>query len=537
MRRILAVLLALLPGLALAQTSGPYVYSAPSSGGAASSISVGATLTGGTNKYCLFDDSNKIGEDSGCQYDKALDKLTVGTVVVSGGTLDMGAADDQLITSLALNALTIKNNGGGTLNFNLGSATILQLTTAGGLLVSGKTLRFGGSSSGVVTMQAQAAAGTYNLNLPTTAGNSGQVLASAGGGSSPMTWLTPLPLSGTSVDKSVCVFETSGGTAHCDDSGILFDPTNNRLSIGSMTLGAFFGQMVLATSATDTDTAIANTDPQIAARQESQTDNTWSQLGTLMKNASGTTKTASLIGTQNTDHTAGSEDADFVVGLVQAGTVGEKFRVTNAGNLTVPGTLTAGSGPTTITNSTGKVLEGAVAFTDVTTGNATSSQHGYLPKLSGSASDVLKGDGTFGAGGGSAKMQFTSSGPNLPTGTTAKVAKITGYGVAASSTGLTDGCDSVHFTRMVMAGTFKNLYCSTNGISSGSIAIALSTASSCTAAASSLTVTLNSGAGHVSDTTHTVSASVNDFFVLVMTPSSPVYSTNGWTCSMEFDPS
>jgi len=32
--------------------------------------------------------------------------------------------------------------------------------------------------------------------------------------------------------------------------------------------------------------------------------------------------------------------------------------------------------------------------------NATTLRHGLLPKLSGSASDVLLGDGTWGAGGG-----------------------------------------------------------------------------------------------------------------------------------------
>jgi len=49
---------------------------------------------------------------------------------------------------------------------------------------------FFGSSSGNITLQPQAAAGTYNFNLPTTAGTSGQPLLSGGGGSSPMTFGT-----------------------------------------------------------------------------------------------------------------------------------------------------------------------------------------------------------------------------------------------------------------------------------------------------------------------------------------------------------
>jgi len=49
-------------------------------------------------------------------------------------------------------------------------------------------LNFSGSTSGLVSIKQQAIAGTYNFNLPTTAGTSGQYLVSGGGGSAPMTW-------------------------------------------------------------------------------------------------------------------------------------------------------------------------------------------------------------------------------------------------------------------------------------------------------------------------------------------------------------
>lgn len=45
-----------------------------------------------------------------------------------------------------------------------------------------------GASSGTVSILPQSAAGTYNFNLPTTAGASGSVLTSGGGSSTPMTW-------------------------------------------------------------------------------------------------------------------------------------------------------------------------------------------------------------------------------------------------------------------------------------------------------------------------------------------------------------
>lgn len=60
------------------------------------------------------------------------------------------------------------------------------------LHVMGSSIKMYGSSSGVITIGSQAAAGTYNFNLPITAGTSGQVLTSAGGGSSAMTWTTPV---------------------------------------------------------------------------------------------------------------------------------------------------------------------------------------------------------------------------------------------------------------------------------------------------------------------------------------------------------
>lgn len=53
-------------------------------------------------------------------------------------------------------------------------------------------LNLAGTTSGTITIQPQDAAGTYNFNMPTSAGSSGQVLTSGGGGSTAMTWTSPL---------------------------------------------------------------------------------------------------------------------------------------------------------------------------------------------------------------------------------------------------------------------------------------------------------------------------------------------------------
>lgn len=49
------------------------------------------------------------------------------------------------------------------------------------------------------------------------------------------------------------------------------------------------------------------------------------------------------------------------------------------------------------------IVETDIALGDVTTGNASTARHGFVPKLTGSATDVYKGDGSFGpvSGGGS----------------------------------------------------------------------------------------------------------------------------------------
>ncbi len=58
------------------------------------------------------------------------------------------------------------------------------------------TLSLKGVTSGVVTIQPQSVAGTYNFNLPTTAGSAGDILTSGGGGAAAMTYVAPGALTG-----------------------------------------------------------------------------------------------------------------------------------------------------------------------------------------------------------------------------------------------------------------------------------------------------------------------------------------------------
>ena len=127
--------------------------------------------------------------------------------ISSGGTIAIPAfstagvllnnASGQI--SSTAGALPIAN--GGTASTTSAAGTIPNATSSSAaswtasptLGASGTTgkLNLSGSTSGTVTVQPQATAGTYNFNLPTTAGTTGQVLTSAGGSSTAMTWTSP----------------------------------------------------------------------------------------------------------------------------------------------------------------------------------------------------------------------------------------------------------------------------------------------------------------------------------------------------------
>ena len=87
--------------------------------------------------------------------------------------------------------------------------------------------------------------------------------------------------------------------------------------------------------------------------------------------------------------------------------------MTTAGDIIVggaagaPGRLAVGGANTVLHGGTGPAYSAVLpadldVSADNVTANATSAHHGLLPKLSGAATDVLKGDGSWGAGGGGA---------------------------------------------------------------------------------------------------------------------------------------
>ncbi len=108
------------------------------------------------------------------------------TTVTLGGSATMyggAAASGKLTldsTSSGTKGYTIINPSGGNVGIaNVSPSALLTLGTAG---TKAGTMSFAGSTSGTVTVQPAAAAGTWALTLPTTAGTNGQVLQTDGTG-------------------------------------------------------------------------------------------------------------------------------------------------------------------------------------------------------------------------------------------------------------------------------------------------------------------------------------------------------------------
>lgn len=159
-----------------------------------------ATTNGAlTNGHCVSIDASGNFQDAGA------------ACATGSGTVASGTAGQITYYASSTNAVAGNANAnisGGALTLGVANSVI------GKLLVTG-------SSSGTITIQPQAAAGTYNFNLPATAGTSGQPLISAGGGSSPMTFGT---LTGNTTKFGTATGSfTSGNCINSDASGNLID--------------------------------------------------------------------------------------------------------------------------------------------------------------------------------------------------------------------------------------------------------------------------------------------------------------------------
>lgn len=139
-----------------------------------------------------------------------LSLTNIGSISLANGLLLAGNVQ------LASTGLTLPTIG------SISSAG-LSLTGIGSFALGSLTLN--GATSGQVAIKTQAGAGTWNFNLPVSAGTAGYVLTSQGGGASPMTWAPPPGL--PAITPKITVNTTLGNGAQF----VLVDTTNGAVTV------------------------------------------------------------------------------------------------------------------------------------------------------------------------------------------------------------------------------------------------------------------------------------------------------------------
>ncbi len=207
------------------------------SGGGGSGAMTWGSLSGNTSTFATTSGS--------------LTSAHVAAFDASGNIVDGGAAPTGSINSGTAGQLTYYAGSGTTVSGNANLTVSAGALTVGVTGAAAGSVLFTGSSTGTVTMKGSSSTiGTYNFNLPTTAGTSGQPLLSGGGGASAMTYGT---LSGTtSKFGTVTGSLTNGNCLAADASGNLIDNGSPCGSGGSGTVtSSTAGQVAYYASSTN----------------------------------------------------------------------------------------------------------------------------------------------------------------------------------------------------------------------------------------------------------------------------------------------
>lgn len=178
----------------------------------------------------------------------------IGTLFVGSKTVTNAAGSTDTLYGAYFNGPATgvtPNVGSWNSIFNNGDVLIKQgKLRIGGAGLGTAQIDLAGTTSGIVSVKTQAAAGTYNFNLPTTAGNSGEALISAGGGSSAMTWLA---LAQGTYTPTVAEVTNGGGAGGTTAYACQYSRTGNTVTVS--------GKITIDVNATSTLSEVSMTLP------------------------------------------------------------------------------------------------------------------------------------------------------------------------------------------------------------------------------------------------------------------------------------
>jgi hypothetical protein len=192
-----------------------------------------ANTTGATNTAIGYNSglSNTTGSNNTYVGYGTTGPTTQSGNTVLGAGINIGTVSNNIAIGNGTGAIKAQHDG---TDWTL-TASNTNHTGAVGSGVAGSSIgayNLSGNTSGTISIKPQAAAGTYNFNMPTTAGTSGYLLTSAGGGSSAMTWTDPATLGGGTVAGSNTQVQFNDGGAFGADAGLTYNKTTDALSAG-----------------------------------------------------------------------------------------------------------------------------------------------------------------------------------------------------------------------------------------------------------------------------------------------------------------
>lgn len=272
----------------------PWDFNLPIDAGTAGQILT--TQGGGGNMMTWSNAVTSVGLTSSNAF------LSATGTVTSSGVLTVG---------LSGSALPVVNGGTGVSTSTGSGSVVLNVDP-----VFVNSIGISGTSSGAITIKTQPDSGTFNFNLPTSAGSNGQLLTSGGSGGV-MTWTTPSSGTGTvtSVAMTVPAFLNILGSPITTSGTLALGLSGSALPVANGGTGV--------TSSTGSGSNVLNTNP-------------------VFSNSIGISGTTSGTVTVTTQAAAGTYNFALPI---SAGTAGQVLRSSGGGATAMtwitPGTVTS----------------------------------------------------------------------------------------------------------------------------------------------------------------------------------------------------